>query len=104
MTKKSSTAASDRSGSSAQALTALASYVLELVEQGGLEAQFAGKLARRIRREIDKDRPVEALLPEDLTLVLKLDELDAAVMQSRVNGLIEAMADLRRADAGGEAK
>jgi len=99
MSKKSPKHNNDGSGSTAKALTTLADTVLELLEEGSLDAQFAEKLCRRIGREADEAGLSETQLPEDLGLSLKLHELDAAVTQTRANGLVVAMANLRRADA-----
>lgn len=90
--------------SSEQALLHLTTTVAALLDAGALEPRFAGKLARRIRREAERGERAGRLagaVAEDGPLAQKLQALDTAVTQCRAAGLIEAMSDLRRTDAGG---
>jgi hypothetical protein len=102
MSKKSPNKKYDGSESTAAALTTLANTVLALLKEGSLDAQFAEKLSRRIGREASDASFSEKQLPEHLGLSLKLQELDSAVTQTKANGLVAAMVDLRRADANGD--
>ena len=103
MSKNSAKNNHDGSGSTAKALTTLADTVLALLEEGSLDAQFAEKLCRRIGREADEAGLSDNQASGDLSLTLKLQELDTAVMQTRANGLVAAMENLRRADAHDQA-
>lgn len=77
----------------------LAAHITALLDQGQLDPRFVEKLARKFRQELSEVETFDAKSPESLALQLALDGLDIAVKRGKVDGLMEAMARMREADA-----
>lgn len=77
----------------------LATHITTLLDAGQLDPRFVEKLARKFRQELEEVEAYDARSPASLALQLALDGLDISVKRGKVDGLMEAMAKMREADA-----